>query len=56
MKTNLSVTIDSQLFQKIDKARAREKRSTFIEHLLNLGLEAHLQDVIVRATHMTREL
>jgi metal-responsive CopG/Arc/MetJ family transcriptional regulator len=39
MKHHLGLTIDSKLFREIEILRGREKRSTFIEHLIQLGLK-----------------
>lgn len=36
----MDVTIDPEIMKEIDKLRGREKRSTFVEHLLRIGLEA----------------
>jgi metal-responsive CopG/Arc/MetJ family transcriptional regulator len=41
MKHNISITMDSRLFREIENTRGREKRSTFIEHLIRLGLKAY---------------
>jgi metal-responsive CopG/Arc/MetJ family transcriptional regulator len=41
MKHNISITMDSRLFREIENLRGREKRSTFIEHLILLGLKAY---------------
>ena len=41
MKHNISITMDSQLFREIENTRGREKRSTFIEHLIVLGLKTY---------------
>jgi len=41
MKTNVNLTMDSSLLKEIDTIRGREKRSTFIEHLVRLGLKAY---------------
>jgi metal-responsive CopG/Arc/MetJ family transcriptional regulator len=41
MKAYLAVTIDSELYHKIEQQRGREKRSTFVEHLLRLGMKEH---------------
>ena len=41
MKNHIGVTIDSKLFREIENIRGREKRSTFIEHLIKLGLKAY---------------
>jgi len=43
MKRHIGLTIDSELLNKIEKLRGREKRSTFIEHLLKLGLKVYLE-------------
>lgn len=39
MKHHIGLTIDSKLFREIETLRGREKRSTFIEHLIQLGLK-----------------
>jgi len=44
MKTCVAVTIDRNLFNQIETLRGREKRSTFIEHLLRLGLNHYLHN------------
>jgi len=44
MKQHIGLTIDCELLKKIEKLRGREKRSTFIEHLLRLGLRVHLKE------------
>ena len=41
MKHNISITMDSQLFREIENTRGREKRSTFIEHLIRTGLKTY---------------
>jgi len=41
MKTCMAVTIDLQLYKEIERLRGREKRSTFVEHLLKLGIKAY---------------
>jgi len=41
MKVCLSVTIERDLFRRIEHLRGREKRSTFVEHLLKLGIERY---------------
>jgi metal-responsive CopG/Arc/MetJ family transcriptional regulator len=38
MKHHVGLTIDSKVLKEIEELRGREKRSTFIEHLLKLGL------------------
>ena len=39
LKHNISITMDSKLFRELENLRGREKRSTFIEHLIILGLK-----------------
>lgn len=41
MKHNISLTIDAKLFRELENLRGREKRSTFIEHLIVLGLKTY---------------
>ncbi len=41
MKQHVGFTIDSKLLTEIEALRGREKRSTFIEHLIRLGLKAY---------------
>jgi len=41
MKICLTVTIDKELYKEIERLRKREKRSTFVEYLLKLGLERY---------------
>jgi metal-responsive CopG/Arc/MetJ family transcriptional regulator len=44
MKTHIGLTIDTELLTKIENLRGMTKRSTFIEHLLKLGLEAYMRE------------
>jgi len=39
LKHHIGLTIDSKLFREIENIRGREKRSTFIEYLIKLGLK-----------------
>jgi metal-responsive CopG/Arc/MetJ family transcriptional regulator len=39
MKHNISITMDQKLFRELKNIRGREKRSTFIEHLIVTGLK-----------------
>jgi metal-responsive CopG/Arc/MetJ family transcriptional regulator len=39
MKHNVSITMDQKLFRELETIRGREKRSTFIEHLIVIGLK-----------------
>jgi metal-responsive CopG/Arc/MetJ family transcriptional regulator len=41
---NVSITLEQQLFRQIENARGREKRSTFIEHLIIQGLKTYTQN------------
>jgi len=43
MKHHIGITIDTILFRRIEEARGLTKRSTFMEHLLNLGFDAYLK-------------
>jgi hypothetical protein len=44
MKHNISITMDQKLFREIENTRGREKRSTFIEHLVARGLKAYKKE------------
>ena len=41
MKHNISITMDQKLFRELENLRGREKRSTFIEHLIVMGLKTY---------------
>ena len=41
MKHNISITMDQKLFRELENIRGREKRSTFIEYLIILGLRSY---------------
>lgn len=41
MKVKIAFTVDSEILKEIERLRGREKRSTFIEHLIRLGLRAY---------------
>jgi metal-responsive CopG/Arc/MetJ family transcriptional regulator len=43
MKFHIGLTIDKDLLRRIEELRGMTKRSTFMEHLLNLGLKAYLE-------------
>ncbi|MEM3626414.1 MAG: hypothetical protein QXZ25_00100 [Candidatus Bathyarchaeia archaeon] len=45
MKHHVGLTMDAQLFREIERMRGREKRSTFIEHLIRLGLKAYMKNI-----------
>ena len=42
MKHNISITMDQKLFRELENTRGREKRSTFIEHLIIEGLKIYI--------------
>jgi len=44
MKEHIGLTIENELLKRIEELRGREKRSTFIEHLLRLGLKVYLRE------------
>jgi metal-responsive CopG/Arc/MetJ family transcriptional regulator len=44
MKHHIGLTIDSQLYREIERIRGREKRSTFVEHIIRLGLKSYAND------------
>ncbi len=44
MKHNISITMDQKLFRELENIRGREKRSTFIEHLIIQGLKTYTQN------------
>ncbi|MBX5328591.1 MAG: hypothetical protein QHH18_07565 [Candidatus Bathyarchaeota archaeon] len=44
MKHHVGLTLDSQLLKQIETLRGREKRSTFIEHLIRIGLKHYTTD------------
>jgi metal-responsive CopG/Arc/MetJ family transcriptional regulator len=41
LKHHIGLTIDANLFREIEELRGREKRSTFIEHLIRVGLKSY---------------
>jgi metal-responsive CopG/Arc/MetJ family transcriptional regulator len=59
IKHNVSITIDQKLFREIENIRGREKRSTFIQHLIVLGLKDYTntnQKKTVKTTESTATL
>jgi len=44
MKLVLTVTVDKTLLEEIEKLRGREKRSSFVNYLLWLGLERYKEN------------
>jgi len=51
MKLRTSFTISSELLRKIDRLRGREKRSTFVEYLLRLGLKEYIKEPEAQGQH-----
>jgi metal-responsive CopG/Arc/MetJ family transcriptional regulator len=45
MKHNISITMDQKLFRELENIRGREKRSSFIEHLIFLGLKDYANKI-----------
>jgi metal-responsive CopG/Arc/MetJ family transcriptional regulator len=41
LKQHIGLTIDSEILMEIERLRGREKRSTFIEHLVKIGLKSY---------------
>jgi len=44
MRVSVNVSLDQNLLNQIDRLRGREKRSTFVEHLIRLGLKSYRQE------------
>jgi len=44
MKHHIGITIDSKLLRELERLRGREKRSTFIEHLIKIGLRDYKKE------------
>jgi metal-responsive CopG/Arc/MetJ family transcriptional regulator len=53
MKHNISITMEQMLFREIENTRGREKRSTFIEHLIIQGLKTYKKEESVGAVTPT---
>jgi len=41
LKVKVAFTMDKEILREIEKLRGREKRSTFLEHLIKLGLKVY---------------
>jgi metal-responsive CopG/Arc/MetJ family transcriptional regulator len=41
MKWHIGITINTDLFKEIEELRGMAKRSTFMEHLLELGVKEY---------------
>jgi metal-responsive CopG/Arc/MetJ family transcriptional regulator len=41
VKLHVALTIDSKLLKEIEIIRGREKRSTFVEYLIEIGLRSY---------------
>jgi hypothetical protein len=44
MKVKIGLTIEPSVLREVERLRGMTKRSTFIEHLLKLGLKAYLEE------------
>jgi len=38
------VTVEKDLLEEVERAQGRQVRSRFVEHLLKLGLNRHIED------------
>jgi metal-responsive CopG/Arc/MetJ family transcriptional regulator len=41
LRQHLGVTIDPEILRELEQLRGGEKRSTFVEHIIRLGLEEY---------------
>jgi len=41
MKVKVAFTLDEHVLREIEKLRGRENRSTFLEHVIKLGLRVY---------------
>jgi len=55
MKHHIGLTIDVKLFKEIERLRGREKRSTFMEHLIRLGLKTYVKDKNLEASDQQKK-
>ena len=55
MKHHIGLTIDANLFREIEELRGREKRSTFIEHLIRVGLKAYKKEESIEAPMLNKK-
>ena len=44
MKAKIGFTIEPELLREIDRLRGITKRSTFMEHLIRLGIKSYKKD------------
>ena len=44
MKVKIGFTIDPELLKEIDRLRGITKRSTFMEHVIRLGIKSYKKD------------
>lgn len=56
MKAYLAVTVDSDLYRKVEQLRGREKRSTFVEYLIQLGMKEHRKMIEEKAKRSQRKM
>ena len=54
MKHHIGLTIDAQLYREIERIRGREKRSTFVEYIIRLGLKTYSNDENVKCRDVQR--
>jgi len=54
MKLKLSLTVSTSVLNQIERLRGREKRSTFVEYLLELGLKEHVKKTEMNKNERTR--
>ncbi|MEM3875219.1 MAG: hypothetical protein QXU45_08845 [Candidatus Bathyarchaeia archaeon] len=54
-RVKMDVTVDPELFKLIEEQRGREKRSTFVEHLIRLGLDAYKRESLNRGQIVQKE-
>jgi metal-responsive CopG/Arc/MetJ family transcriptional regulator len=54
MKHHIGLTLDAELLKEIERIRGREKRSTFIEYLIRLGLKTHIKNEDLEALNIRK--
>jgi len=54
VKHHIGLTIDCQLLKEIERIRGREKRSTFIEHVIRLGLKTYMENEKVETVDLQK--
>ncbi|MEM3875218.1 MAG: hypothetical protein QXU45_08840 [Candidatus Bathyarchaeia archaeon] len=56
MKVKIGFTIEPELLRRIDELRGITKRSTFMELLLKLGLEAYMRENNIRPSEKWKRM